>query len=95
MLNFFNSADIKHGQYVFDIPTVANSIGVSAVDISNMLQMLKVWESIHNIPLQCLCHEFIFIFPEVSVLDDLLYSSILYLCCSMITVAGENEIRPG
>ncbi|KAG5521911.1 hypothetical protein RHGRI_034211 [Rhododendron griersonianum] len=35
------NAEIKHGQYVFDIPTVANSIGVSAVDISNMLQDLK------------------------------------------------------
>ncbi|XP_058192696.1 ATP-dependent DNA helicase Q-like 5 [Rhododendron vialii] len=35
------NAEIKHGQYVFDIPTVANSIGVSAVDISNMLQNLK------------------------------------------------------
>ncbi|KAI8528030.1 hypothetical protein RHMOL_Rhmol12G0119300 [Rhododendron molle] len=35
------NAEIKQGQYVFDIPTVANSIGVSAVDISTMLQNLK------------------------------------------------------
>ncbi|XP_028113388.1 ATP-dependent DNA helicase Q-like 5 isoform X5 [Camellia sinensis] len=34
-------SDIKHGQYVFDIPTVANIIGVSSIDILNQLQKLK------------------------------------------------------
>ncbi|GFY91533.1 DEAD/DEAH box RNA helicase family protein [Actinidia rufa] len=35
-------SDTKQGQYVFDVPTVANIIGVSAVDVSNQLQALKV-----------------------------------------------------
>ncbi|GLU06171.1 hypothetical protein SLE2022_232250 [Rubroshorea leprosula] len=35
-------SDCKQGQYVFDIPTVANSIGVTAVDLSNHLQNLQV-----------------------------------------------------
>ena len=35
--------EIKQGQYVFDIPTVANSIGVTTSDLSNQLQNLKVW----------------------------------------------------
>ncbi|PSS26939.1 ATP-dependent DNA helicase Q-like [Actinidia chinensis var. chinensis] len=34
-------SDTKQGQYVFDVPTVANIIGVSAVDVSNQLQTLK------------------------------------------------------
>ncbi|KAL6983846.1 DNA helicase [Sarracenia purpurea var. burkii] len=40
VLNIFRS-DNKQGQYVFDMPTVANSIGVSAVDVLNHLQKLK------------------------------------------------------
>ncbi|XP_022776263.1 ATP-dependent DNA helicase Q-like 5 [Durio zibethinus] len=35
-------SEIKQGQYVFDIPTVANSIGVAPSDLSNHLQNLKV-----------------------------------------------------
>ncbi|KAI9169271.1 hypothetical protein LWI28_009855 [Acer negundo] len=35
-------SETKKGQYVFDIPTVANSIGATAVDVSNHLQNLKV-----------------------------------------------------
>ncbi|KAK3014217.1 hypothetical protein RJ639_008962 [Escallonia herrerae] len=35
-------SEVKHGQYVFDIPTVANSIRVPAIDISNQLQNLKM-----------------------------------------------------
>ncbi|XP_057496147.1 ATP-dependent DNA helicase Q-like 5 [Actinidia eriantha] len=34
-------SDTKQGQYVFDVPTVANIIGVSAVDVSNQLQTLN------------------------------------------------------
>ncbi|KAB2045776.1 hypothetical protein ES319_D01G184900v1 [Gossypium barbadense] len=34
-------SEIKQGQYVFDIPTVANSIGVAPGDLSNHLQNLK------------------------------------------------------
>ncbi|GMI87709.1 hypothetical protein like AT1G27880 [Hibiscus trionum] len=35
-------SEIKQGQYVFDIPTVANSIGIAANELSNHLQDLKV-----------------------------------------------------
>ncbi|KAK1574819.1 hypothetical protein Q3G72_000191 [Acer saccharum] len=35
-------SETKKGQYVFDIPTVANSIGATAVDVSNHLQNLKL-----------------------------------------------------
>ncbi|KAA8529737.1 hypothetical protein F0562_034163 [Nyssa sinensis] len=35
-------SEIKHGQYVFDILTVANSIGVSATNLSVQLQNLKL-----------------------------------------------------
>ncbi|KAK3040803.1 hypothetical protein RJ639_029147 [Escallonia herrerae] len=35
-------SEAKHGQYVFDIPTVANSLRVPAIDISNQLQNLKM-----------------------------------------------------
>ncbi|OMO81432.1 hypothetical protein COLO4_23621 [Corchorus olitorius] len=35
-------SEIKQGQYVFDIPTVANSIGVGPSDLLNHLQNLKV-----------------------------------------------------
>lgn len=35
-------SEIKLGQYVFDIPTVANSIGSTAIDVSNQLLNLKV-----------------------------------------------------
>lgn len=35
-------SESKQGQYVFDIPTVANVIGVSAYDLLNHLQILKV-----------------------------------------------------
>ncbi|WCJ38690.1 ATP-dependent DNA helicase Q-like 5 [Euphorbia peplus] len=34
-------SETKQGQYVFDVPTVANSIGVTTVDLSNHLQNLK------------------------------------------------------
>ncbi|XP_044488856.1 ATP-dependent DNA helicase Q-like 5 isoform X2 [Mangifera indica] len=34
-------SEIKLGQYVFDIPTVANSIGSTAIDVSNQLLNLK------------------------------------------------------
>lgn len=40
MLNY--RSDIKNGQYVFDIPSLANSIGVTAVDLLAQLQYLKV-----------------------------------------------------
>ncbi|KAJ0037561.1 hypothetical protein Pint_23667 [Pistacia integerrima] len=35
-------SEIKQGQYVFDIPTVANSIGATATDVSNRLLNLKL-----------------------------------------------------
>ncbi|KAJ6981357.1 hypothetical protein NC653_024686 [Populus alba x Populus x berolinensis] len=35
-------SETKQGQYVFDIPTVANSIGVTTTELSNHLQNLKV-----------------------------------------------------
>ncbi|KAK1569093.1 hypothetical protein Q3G72_032421 [Acer saccharum] len=35
-------SETKKGQYVFDIPTVANSIGATAVEVSNHLQNLKL-----------------------------------------------------
>ncbi|XP_039006754.1 ATP-dependent DNA helicase Q-like 5 [Hibiscus syriacus] len=35
-------SEIKQGQYVFDIPTVANSIGIAPSELSNHLQDLKV-----------------------------------------------------
>lgn len=38
-------SEVKQGQYVFDIPTVANSIGITAIDLSNQLQNLKVYIS--------------------------------------------------
>ncbi|XP_038702862.1 ATP-dependent DNA helicase Q-like 5 isoform X2 [Tripterygium wilfordii] len=34
-------SETKHGQYVFDIPTIANYIGVTSMDLSNQLQNLK------------------------------------------------------
>ncbi|XP_031121821.1 ATP-dependent DNA helicase Q-like 5 [Ipomoea triloba] len=34
-------SEIKDGQYVFDIPTIANSIGLQPADLSNHLQSLK------------------------------------------------------
>ncbi|XP_042506131.1 ATP-dependent DNA helicase Q-like 5 isoform X2 [Macadamia integrifolia] len=35
-------SEIKQGNYTFDIPSVANSIGITAVDVSNWLQNLKL-----------------------------------------------------
>ncbi|XP_050205582.1 ATP-dependent DNA helicase Q-like 5 isoform X2 [Mercurialis annua] len=35
-------SESKQGQYVFDIPTVANSIGVTTAELSNHLQNLKL-----------------------------------------------------
>ncbi|XAR64431.1 DNA helicase [Bertholletia excelsa] len=35
------NSDAKNGQYVFDMPTVANCIGASTADIANHLQNLK------------------------------------------------------
>ncbi|XP_026397509.1 ATP-dependent DNA helicase Q-like 5 [Papaver somniferum] len=35
-------SEIKQGAYVFDIPTVANSTGVTAIDLSKHLQTLKL-----------------------------------------------------
>ena len=35
-------SEIKQGQYVFDIPTVANSIAVAPGDLLDHLQNLKV-----------------------------------------------------
>ncbi|KAL5760106.1 hypothetical protein ACOSQ2_018944 [Xanthoceras sorbifolium] len=35
-------SETKQGQYVFDLPTVANSISSTAVDVSNHLQNLKL-----------------------------------------------------
>ncbi|XP_041010352.1 ATP-dependent DNA helicase Q-like 5 isoform X2 [Juglans microcarpa x Juglans regia] len=35
-------SETKQGQYVFDIPTTANSIGITATDLSNQLQNLKL-----------------------------------------------------
>ncbi|VFQ71468.1 unnamed protein product [Cuscuta campestris] len=34
-------SEVKDGQYVFDIPSLANSIGLQAADLSNHLQTLK------------------------------------------------------
>ncbi|XP_024025735.1 ATP-dependent DNA helicase Q-like 5 [Morus notabilis] len=34
-------SEMKQGEYVFDIPTVANSIGITTTDLSNQLQNLK------------------------------------------------------
>ncbi|MQM09232.1 hypothetical protein Taro_042103, partial [Colocasia esculenta] len=36
-------AETKHGQYIFDIPTVANCIGTTTIELLNQLQKLKVW----------------------------------------------------
>ncbi|KAF8040858.1 hypothetical protein BT93_B2936 [Corymbia citriodora subsp. variegata] len=35
-------SELRQGQYVFDIPTVANSIGVTAAELTNWLQNLKL-----------------------------------------------------
>ncbi|KAH9708368.1 ATP-dependent DNA helicase q4 [Citrus sinensis] len=35
-------SETKQGQYVFDIPTVANSIGATTIDVSNQLLNLKM-----------------------------------------------------
>ncbi|XP_031384667.1 ATP-dependent DNA helicase Q-like 5 [Punica granatum] len=35
-------SETKQGQYIFDIPTVANSIGITAAELSNHLQHLKL-----------------------------------------------------
>ncbi|KAI6686665.1 hypothetical protein NL676_032578 [Syzygium grande] len=35
-------SELRQGQYVFDIPTVANSIGVTAAELTNRLQHLKL-----------------------------------------------------
>ncbi|EEF47546.1 rothmund-thomson syndrome DNA helicase recq4, putative [Ricinus communis] len=35
-------SETRQGQYVFDIPTIANTIGVTAIELSNHLQNLKV-----------------------------------------------------
>ncbi|KAM7268981.1 hypothetical protein ACFE04_024478 [Oxalis oulophora] len=35
-------SELKQGQYLFEIPNVANSLGVTAVDLSNRLQNLKL-----------------------------------------------------
>lgn len=37
------SSEIKEGHHVFDIPTLANTIGISTNDLLNQLQNLKVW----------------------------------------------------
>lgn len=37
-----NKSETKQGHYVFDIPTVANSIGITTIDILNQLQNLKL-----------------------------------------------------
>ncbi|XP_055810452.1 ATP-dependent DNA helicase Q-like 5 [Solanum dulcamara] len=36
------NSEIKDGQHIFDIPSVANSIGLQVVDLSNHLQTLKI-----------------------------------------------------
>lgn len=41
LTRFFRS-ETKQGQYMFDIPTIANSIGVTTTVLSNHLQILKV-----------------------------------------------------
>ena len=33
---------MRQGDYVFDVPTLANGIGVTTTDLSNQLQNLKV-----------------------------------------------------
>ncbi|KVH97846.1 hypothetical protein Ccrd_000061 [Cynara cardunculus var. scolymus] len=40
--NVILRAEIKDGQYVFDIPTVACSIGIQTSAVSNQLQILKL-----------------------------------------------------
>lgn len=35
----------KHGQHTFDIPTVANDMGVTPFELTNQLYDLKVWIS--------------------------------------------------
>lgn len=42
-------SEIKDGQYVFDIPTIANSIGLQAADLSNHLQSLKVLQLVSSL----------------------------------------------
>lgn len=45
----------KQGLYVFDIPTVANDMGVSAVELTNQLYDLKVWISGYILFLEFAC----------------------------------------
>lgn len=40
--NYVYRSVTKDGQYVFDIPTVASSMHVQAMDLTNQLQYLKV-----------------------------------------------------
>ncbi|XP_022885565.1 ATP-dependent DNA helicase Q-like 5 [Olea europaea var. sylvestris] len=40
--SILNKSEMKDGQYVFDIPSVANSIRMQAVDLTNHLQSLKL-----------------------------------------------------
>lgn len=40
--SFFRS-ETRQGQYVFDLPTVSNSIGFTTIDLLNHIQNLKVW----------------------------------------------------
>lgn len=35
----------RHGQHTFDLPTVANDMGVTPVELTNQLYDLKVWIS--------------------------------------------------
>ncbi|KAI4373796.1 hypothetical protein MLD38_011876 [Melastoma candidum] len=35
-------SQVKQGQYVFDIPTVANTMGITTADVCNRLQLLKL-----------------------------------------------------
>ncbi|KAL6193154.1 hypothetical protein ACLB2K_034238 [Fragaria x ananassa] len=50
-------SEIKQGQYVFDIPTIANSIGVTTTILSNHLQNLKVkGEVTYEVKDQAFCY---------------------------------------
>ncbi|KAF3431093.1 hypothetical protein FNV43_RR25823 [Rhamnella rubrinervis] len=52
--------EIKQGQYVFDIPTVANSIGVTTSDLSNQLQNLKLkGEVTYELKDQAYCYKIV------------------------------------
>ncbi|TYJ49948.1 hypothetical protein E1A91_A01G170000v1, partial [Gossypium mustelinum] len=86
-------SEIKQGQYVFNIPTVANSIGVAPGDLSNHLQNLKAkGEITYELKDPAYCYKIVKVPSDFCSLTELLTRWLLDIeNCKVVVIPGGDS----